>query len=49
MEKASDKAAILAKNIGYQLNDFAKWNGFDLAVDFIVYVMQTSLRCKIYL
>ncbi len=34
MEKASDKAATLAKNTGYQLNDFAKWNGFDLAVDF---------------
>ncbi|WIE07162.1 metallophosphoesterase [Providencia rettgeri] len=33
-KKASDKAATLAKNTGYQLNDFAKWNGFDLAVDF---------------
>lgn len=33
-KKARDKAAVVAKKAGYQLNDFAKWNGFDLAVDF---------------
>ncbi len=33
-KKARDKAATVAKKAGYQLNDFAKWNGFDLAVDF---------------
>lgn len=31
---ASKKAEILAMNAGFQLGDFARWNGFDLAVDF---------------
>lgn len=33
-KKASEKAAKLASSQGIKLDDLAKWNGFDLAVDF---------------